>query len=370
MMARGWVWALGLVVITGVPAVVQEKGGEDTSGPYEVVNEWPQPLPGHEDWVWGATTGVFAESPDRVFVIQRGELPRPTNVKPGWSAIAAVPGKRAEGNNRFEHCVYVVNSKGQIIETWPQWDKMFAGGRGPHKIMIDPNDPQKHVWIVDDMLHQVFKFSNDGKQLVLTLGERLKAGDDSLHFNRPTDIAFLPDGTFFVSDGYANTRVVKFDKTGKYLMTWGKPGRGPGEFNLPHGVAVDRNRRVYVADRSNSRVQIFDENGKYLDEWPDIRAPFDLHESNDGTMWVADGDTNKMLQYDRNGKLLSSFGTYGLTPGYTWGIHQFSVDSQGNLYWAETYAGRAQKLKPRPGADPKKLFHRVQVTRGTTRAGK
>ena len=134
-------------------------------------------------------------------------------------------------------------------------------------------------------------------------------------------------------------------------MTWGTPGTGPGQFNLPHAIEIDRNRRVYVADRLNSRIQIFDENGKFLDQWPNIRRPIHLMITADQHLWVADLDTNKMLQYDLTGKLLSSWGTYGTFPGAFWGMHQFSVDPQGNLYVAETYGGRTQKFQPKPGAE-------------------
>ena len=280
----------------------------------------------------------------------------PEGLKPGWDTIAAIPGRRAEGKNRFEHCLYVVDASGKIIEGWTQWDQMFVGGRGPHKLAINPYDPEKHVWVVDDMLHQIFKMTNDGKKIVLTLGERLKEGNDDKHFGRPTDIAFLPDGTFFVSDGYTNRRVVKFDKNGAFVKAWGKEGTAPGEFNTPHGIATDKNRRVYVADRSNSRIQVFDENGTFLDQWPNINAPHDVEVAADGHVWVSDGNTNKMLKYTPNGKLVYGFGTYGLTPGLNWGIHQFSGDADGNMYWAETYAGRAQKMRPQAGADPRALY--------------
>ena len=115
----------------------------------------------------------------------------------------------------------IVDADGTLIEDWTQWDHLFAGGRGPHKVRISPYDPEKHVWIVDDEVDQIFEFTHDGKQLVLTLGEHGVRGSDDKHFARPTDIAWLPDGTFFITDGYVNTRVVKFDKNGKYLMTWG-----------------------------------------------------------------------------------------------------------------------------------------------------
>lgn len=357
MRIRTWALVCLLFSILAVVTLAQEKGGEDETGPYEVVENWPQALPGHEGWTWGSTGGVFAETPDKVFVLQRGELPIPEGVTPGPSAIYGAPGRPATGGKmRFEHCILIVNRNGKIVESWTQWDKTFEGGRGPHKVKISPYDPEKHVWIIDDNLHQIFKFTNDGKKLVMTLGERLVRGQDDKHFGRPTDIAWLPDGTFFISDGYINTRVVKFDKNGKYLMAWGKPGKGPGEFNLVHSVAIDKQRRLYVSDRSNSRVQIFDENGKYLDEWRNIRSPYHVEISSDQHLWVSDGVTMKFVKYDLKGKLLHSWGTWGQFPGGLWGMHQFSVDQEGNLYVAEVFNGRVQKFRPKKGADPAKLI--------------
>src|SRR5436853_7719739 len=91
------------------------------------------------------------------------------------------------------------------------------------------------------MRQQVFKFTHDGKRLVMTLGEAGVSGTDEKHFGRPTDIAWLPDGTFFISDGYVNTRVMKFDKNGKFLLQWGSPGKGNSQFNTVHSVDIDRN---------------------------------------------------------------------------------------------------------------------------------
>ena len=221
---------------------------------------------------------------------------------------------------------------------------------------INPFDPERHVWIVDDGGQQIFEFTNDGKDLVMSLGEPGVAGNDEKHFARPTDIAWLPDGTFFVSDGYVNTRIVKFDKNGKFLMAWGTKGTGPGQFNLPHSIDIDRNRRIYVADRNNSRIQVFDENGKYLDQWPDIRSPMHIMITRDDRAWVVDSATNKFLEYDLNGKLLNSWGTYGFFPGGLWGPHQFSVDTDGNVYVAESFSGRMQKFRPKQGADRSKLI--------------
>lgn len=333
-----------------------EKGGENETGPYDVAENWPVPL-GHQGWTWGSQGGVFAETPNRIFILQRGELPVPEKAPEGYTGGYGSFGQPAtQGKPRMENCILVVDSSGKLIENWTQWDHLFVGGRGPHHIKISPYDPEKHIWIVDDVLDQIFEFTHDGKELVMTLGEKGVQGADDKHFARPTDIAWLPDGTFFISDGYVNTRVVKFDKNGKYLMTWGTKGKGPGQFDLPHSIDIDANRRVYVADRSNSRIQIFDENGKYITEWDHIRSPYHILITADQHLWVADGVTNKFLKYDLNGKLLYSWGTYGSFPGAFWGVHQFSVDSDGNLYAAETFGGRTQKFMPKKGADPASLI--------------
>jgi len=375
-------------------AVPGEKGGQDIFGAYDIVPDWPKPLstlPGHEKWTWGAGQSVFAESPNRVFILQRGELPvieRPKTVKIAPSiefpigrlpvrdaTTASPPGAlfgpdgKTPGNDldagqpgvdyRWEHCIVVVNANGDIIEDWTQWDKML---RRPHAVYISPYDPEKHVWIVDDYRHAIFKFTNDGKKLVQTIGEPNVNGTDDKHFYRPTFIAWLPDGTFFVADGYANTRVVKFDKNGKFLMTWGQRGEAgkekrPGYFNNVHGIAVDpQTRRVFVNDRANGRVQVFDENGKYLNEWSfGPRPTSDVHMfiiSGDRYLWAADRGTSRMVKYDLDGNFLYSWGTWGDFPGGFWGVHGVAVDQEGNFYSAAVDSGGAQKFRPRKGANP------------------
>ena len=249
----------------GFAAVPGEKGGEDITGPYDVVANWPKPLsqlPGHENWTWGAVEGIFAESPNRVFIAQRGEEPLvkrppqtpvpqfgpslsfPTAEVPFRNAsqgpVASLPGGGAPGDKpedadklwkgkagvdaRWEHNLVVVNSAGDIVESWTQWDSFFER---PHAVYINPYDPAKNVWVVDDYKGVIFKFSNDGKQLLQTIGTPDKTGADETHFNRPTFLTWLPDSTMFVADGYNGTRVVKFDKNGKYLLAWGEKGNPP-----------------------------------------------------------------------------------------------------------------------------------------------
>jgi hypothetical protein len=371
--------------VVSYAAIPGEKDNQDVTGPYEVVLDWPKPLsklPGHEKWTWGAVESVFAESPNRVFILQRGEIPNLTRPKeiaypevgPGLSfPVSQLPFRNASigpvtaaGNPvwtgkldvdaRWEDCIVVVDASGNIVERWTQWDSIL---KRPHFITINPYDPEKHVWVVDDQGHAIYEFTHDGKQLVKTLGTPNVAGEDEKHFNRPTFINWLPDGTMFVTDGYGNTRVVKFDKDGKYLMAWGQRAnppddKRPGYFDAVHGVVFDIARhRVFVTDRSDHRVEIFDENGKFLDQWSTGKpsTPQFLYMAGDQSIWIADGATSKILKFDMDGHFLYSWGSMGDWPGAMWNVHGMSVDQEGNLYLAEVNNGRAEKFRPRPGAN-------------------
>jgi hypothetical protein len=365
-----------------------EKGGQDEFGPYDVVANWPQPLPDgpdgvkHDGWTWGSTGAVYAETPNRIWIAMRGELPLPAGAKPwtpygmlnptrgnatgnddGLSATCEPTTEKRGWERRYHHVLFVVDGEGKQVDYWPQHDKLFQErcGRGPHKIKMNPYDPDKHVWVIDDQLHTIYKFTYDGN-LVMTLGTKGQRGRDAGKlFDRPTDIDWLPDGTFFISDGYGGTRVAKFDKDGKFLMAWGEKGSNqndtrPGYFNNVHGIAVDpKTRRIFVNDRGNHRAQVFDENGKFLDSWRFGDPPSDVHMFNitsDGFLWAADRGTNRILKYDLNGNFMYSWGTWGDFPGGMWGVHGMSVDQEGNFYVAEVDNGGAQKFTPRAGANP------------------
>jgi len=371
-------------------AIAGEKNTQDIWGPYEVVPDWPKPitsLPGHEKWTWGAVESVFAESANRVFILERGEIPamkRPEEVpypKVGPSIsfpVAQLPFRNASvgpvtaaGNPvwdgklgvdaRWEHCIVVVDANGNMIEDWTKWDSTL---KRPHYVTINPYDPDKHVWVVDDQGHAIYEFTHDGKQLVKTLGTPNQPGNDEKHFNRPTFINWLPDGTMFVTDGYGNTRVVKFDKDGKFLMTFGQPSNPPDDmrpsvFKDVHGVVFDpTTHRVFVTDRADHRIEIFDENGKFLDQWTTGKpsTPQFLYMAADRSVWIADGTTAKIIKFDLDGHYLYSWGSQGDWPGALWNVHGMSVDPEGNLYLAEVNNGRAEKFRPRPGANPALLI--------------
>jgi hypothetical protein len=398
----------------GFAAVPGALGAQDVSGPYDVVKNWPQDistLPGNEKWTYGAGESVFAESPDRIYMLFRGELPKMAppkarllpEVGPSISfpvagfwrdaTTASLPGTGGTDNPMSEwltawegkstklgmkgppyrelgrdaewkNCLVIVNREGKIVEVWSQWDKLF---RRPHSVYISPYDPQKRVWVVDDNMQAIYIFTHDGKKLLQTIGTPEHEGADATHFNRPTYIDWEPNGDFFVSDGYTGTRVAKFDKNGKFLMQWGMKGgprnnrdtnyeTRPSYFSNVHGVAVDpKTGNVFVNDRNNHRIQVFTKDGKYLREWHINADPSSLHLLYIGsghTIWTFDRDTNKMVEYDLEGHLLYDWGTMGMFPGGLWGVHGVSVDSEGNMYVAEVDAGRVQKFMPRKGANP------------------
>jgi len=257
----------------------------------------------------------------------------------------------------------ILDANGNVIEEWKQWEHLF---KMPHEVQISPYDPDRSVWVVDRDNSQIFKFSNDGKKLLLTLGEKGVMQEDDTHFGRPANISFAPDGSFYVADGYANTRIIKFDKNGKRLLTWGTKGPGHGQFQVQvHDVAVDREGRVYVADRGNKRIQIFDPNGKYLDEWDDIYYPSYIYITKDDYVWVLSGQADRLLKYDMKGQLVTYWGTHGTTGNYFDDPHALSLDADGNLYVANytTLDLGLLKLVPKANADRSRL-----VTPGLNRS--
>jgi len=370
-----------------------ERGGNDLFGPYQVVPQWPKPLPdtrhSHEGWTWGSMGGVFAETPDRIWVAMRGELPLPPGVPAftPWSMLNPSRGNAPATTDglsatcepvplrgferRWQHSIFILDAEGNLIDEWPHLEELFAlepCGRGPHKIKIGPYDPDRHVWIIDDQLHVIYKFTHDG-QLVHTHGEVGVRGRGPNTFDRPTDIAWLPDGTYFIADGYGGTRVAKFDPQDNFLMDWGSPpadprNPGPGEFNTPHSIAISADRRLFVIDRGHQRMQVFDENGTFLDmwslredHWPEsINSLATEHVlTEDGYIWVGDAMLNRITKYDLDGNFLYSWGMSGGQPGQLGCPHQLSADRSGNLYVADCFQGRVQKFSPLPNADPAKL---------------
>ena len=157
--------------------------------------------------------------------------------------------------------------------------------------------------------------------------------DDTTRFRRPTDIAWLPDGTFFVSDGYGNKRVVKFDRNGKFIKR--ALSGAPTPFNTVHGIAVAGSPpRVFVSDRSNRRIQVFDENLNFIEYWPNIAPHTILGERGRSHLGVRFTTRRRLAKFDLSGHLEYAFGTSGVNGNGSdltkfWGVHQIAADCGG-----------------------------------------
>lgn len=297
---------------------------------YRVVHGWPVLPPGE---LLGAVTGVGVDSRGAVVVFHRAGRLWPADDILDLTPIAQPTIAVFDGRS------------GALLDRWGA--NTFAM---PHGLTVDADD---NVWVTDVALQQVFKFSRQGKPL-LALGERGVPGSDGAHFHQPTDVAVAPDGTFYVSDGYLNTRVLKFAADGTLLFQWGTKGSGPGQFDLPHGIALDGAGRVYVADRSNARVQVFDGQGRYLREWKGeaLGRPYDVAVGKDGTAFVADGGDQPSEPPDRSGvavvrpdgSVSERFGRWGNYDGQFALAHDVAVAGDGSVYVGDILGARIQKF--------------------------
>ena len=198
------------------------------------------------------------------------------------------------------------DASGKLLKSFGEGMFVF-----PHALKIDR---EGNIWVTDGQGrdgkgHQATKFSPEGKVL-LTLGKAGVAGDGSDTFNQPSAVAIASNGDLFVADGHGgntNARIVKFDKTGKFIKTWGKKGTAPGEFDTPHALAFDSRGRLFVGDRANDRIQIFDQDGKFLAEWKQFGRPSGVYIDRNDTIYVSDSESR-----ERDG--------YGHHPGWKRGI--------------------------------------------------
>ena len=301
---------------------------------------------------------LFAQAP----------LPRLNyQVDPGWPQLppawnfqetAATTVDQRNGHvfvlHRGQHPIMEFDATGGLIRSFG--DGLFER---PHGIRVDAKG---NIWTVDDGGHTVLKLDPTGR-VRMVLG-RWKAPSnavppptprpswaihtitdgDLMRFNRPTDVGFDSAGNIYVTDGYGNSRVVKFSPEGKFLTEWGKPGQAPGEFNTPHAITVDKNDRIYVADRENYRIQIFDTNGRFLDQWKHLGSPWGLQITPAQELYMADGYNGRVLKLSLDGKVLGSFGTLGKLPGQLLFVHHLSVGPDGSIYTAEILNWRPQKF--------------------------
>lgn len=203
-------------------------------------------------------------------------------------------------------------------------------------------DPQGNIWTTDVAGHTVTKMNAKG-EVLLTLGTKGQAGSwnesaGTKLLNEPNDVGFAPNGDVVVVQGHGRgeSRALRFDKTGKFITSWGGNGSGPGQFDLSHSVVVDAKSLVYIADRQNRRVQIFSLDGKFIKAWTFAGLPCGLYLGKDGTMYLASGFAGQILKLDAEGKAVAMMGQPGKGLGEFGEAHYMTLAPNGDIYVADT----------------------------------
>jgi hypothetical protein len=358
-------WTLAVVFCTAA-AFGDDLGLQVPEIPFESVPNFLKLPP---DLHLGEASGVAVNSKKHVFVFSRGNT-----TGPAYGATAA-----------------------QILEFGPDGKYIREIGHNlyawsfAHAIRVDKDD---NLWAIDKGSDMVIKFNPEGR-VVMVFGRKKEASDEGAEpwkrvpkprpavdgqFRQPTDVTWDPAGDIFISDGYVNSRVAKFDKNGDWVKQWGSPGNGPGEFNTPHSIASDDKGNVYVADRGNRRIQVFDPDGTFLREIKiDVPLPPVVHmwmgnppaaqppatvgaPPPNGTMqsgapWAicispgptqylysADAYPGRIYKLTLDGKVLGVFGSMGHQPKQFGWIHEMACPAENEIYTAEILNWRVQKL--------------------------
>ena len=236
--------------------------------------------------------------------------------------------------HRGKHPLMEFDASGKFVRSIA--DDLFVAA---HTVRVDSED---NIWTTDVGAHVVLKMSPDGRVL-LSLGRMRIPGDDVGHFNQPTDVAFDREGDIYVADGEGNSRVLKFNKFGNPVLGWGMKGSGPGQFDLPHSIAIDGDL-VYVGDRENARIQIFDLNGRYLREWK-LGHPFGLFITPDHFIYMSDAIAGRILKINQEGKAVGVLDGPPPDKGRHFDPHSLAVDKDNSLFTAEVLPWRAQKFR-------------------------
>ncbi|MDI6753241.1 MAG: peptidyl-alpha-hydroxyglycine alpha-amidating lyase family protein [Thermodesulfobacteriota bacterium] len=292
---------------------------------YEAQSDWAK-LPA--GWSFLEVVDVGVDSKDRVYVFSRGE-----------------------------HPVMVFDRHGNLLKAWGEG--LF---KRPHGLTFAADNT---LYLADDGAHVVQQFTLEG-ELLMTLGRRGQGAAfmSGQPFNQPTKAALDPKtGEIYISDGYGNARLHKFSQEGKHIFSWGESGTDPGQFNLVHSVAIDKNGLIYVADRENHRIQIFDERGNYLAQWNNMHRPCALHIAGAEEQLVFVGELPTSLAvneaypnigarisiYDLKGQLMARLGDIraGVQPHQFLAPHGLAIDSRGDIYVGEvSFSFKGKSLSP------------------------
>jgi len=296
---------------------------------YQEVPDWPTPLLNAAQtpapWNFIQVSGVAVMANGHILVMHRGAHPLLEfesggklirswdNIQFSEGKVAAIaPKDRTPGHSAFS-AVYGVAG---------------CDSCGAHSVRVDP---EQNIWVVDAPGHVIYKLNQQGK-ILMQLGKKGIAGADHNTFNLPTDVGFAPDGDFYVTDGYAGARVVKFTHDGKYIAEWGSRGKGPGQFELPHNVVVDAQGRVYVTDRENRRIEVFDADGKFLAEWQTLEGVSGLFLTKEQKIWAGG------VLLDLKGEVVARLPKASASGG-----HAVAVSESGDVYLAQL-TGVVQKF--------------------------
>jgi DNA-binding beta-propeller fold protein YncE len=305
---------------------------------YQVIEGWEQLPSGftHLDCV-----GVDVDSHDNVYLFTRDQ-PR----------------------------VIVYSRDGAYLRSWGE--ELFTPRT--HGLTVGPDDT---VYCTDEGRHCIYQFTPTGELLrtIGTPGVAAETGYDGKMasirggppFNKPTNLAVAPNGDLYVSDGYGNCKVHRFSPTGGLIQSWGEPGTGPGGFNLPHGIGVAADGRVFVADRENDRIQIFSSQGQFLEQWTDVQRPTNVRFDREGRVYISElwwrpgqrsqvhgaiseDKPGRVSVFDSAGRLLTRWGGPDrCAPGNFIAPHDLCIDSRGDVYVVEvthTFAGSAGLVPP------------------------
>jgi sugar lactone lactonase YvrE len=321
------VWPIvvgAIVAAVAMSARVDAQPANSQANPYRTVEGWAK-MP--EGRTWGATSAVdVAPDGKSIWVGERCGA----NTCAGSSLPPIL---------LFDESGRLAKSFGTGVLVWP------------HGIHVDRSG---NVWVTDARSrdgrgNQVFKFNPDGK-LLMTLGKAGVTGEGPDVFNQPSDVVVAASGDIFVADGHddnTNARIVKFSKDGKFIKTWGTRGSAAGEFDTPHGLALDSRARLFVADRGNNRIQIFDQDGRFLEEWKQFSRPSGLYIDKNDMLYVADSESNSKtnpgwkrgirIGSAKDGKVTAFIPDPEPDPEkvVTSGSEGVAADARGNVYGAE-----------------------------------
>ena len=355
---------VGLLCAAAIVVISRPRVDAQRDGGYRLVPNWPKLPPGMYFGLKDAPPPPAEREAQAAARRARGGA-QGSQASQGSQGPTNQPGISGLAIDAQDH-IYVFNRGVKPVMVFDRDGNMILAGADQeiNGKTINPSwqhsggvDWEGNVYVIERDAHRIVKLSPKLDKFLMQLGTTNEKGNDATHFNLPSGIAILRNGNIVVTDGYGNNRVVMFDKNGKFIKQVAKgaggptdKGTGPGEWNLPHKLAVDADENLYIIDREGHRLQVFDKNLNYIREIRNDWNPWDVNISRkgtDGIGWIADHKDERVLKFSlKDGKILAMWGKQGWGPGeFDW-VHGIVVDSKGAVYAADTYGQRLQKFVP------------------------